>query len=65
MKMLDGNREALKSSTIACIGPATAATARELGLRVDLVAETHDVQGLVYAMVAHYSGQEQEMKGNG
>ena len=65
MKMLNGDRMALESSTIACIGPATAATARELGLRVDLVAENHNVQGLVDALVGHYSGKEQERKGNG
>ena len=65
LDMLDGDREALESSTIACIGPATAATAGELGLRVDLVAEIHNVQGLVDALVAHYRGNEKEMKGNG
>ena len=65
LQMLDGDRGALESSTIACIGPATAATARELGLRVDLVAENHNVQGLVDALVSHYSGNEKEMKGNG
>ena len=65
IKMLDGERGTLDSSTIACIGPATAATARELGLRVDIVAETHNVQGLVDALVAHFSGEEKEIKGNG
>ena len=65
MQMLDGDRRALESSTIACIGPATAATARGLGLRVDLVAENHNVQGLVDALVAHYAGKQKEMKGNG
>ncbi len=35
---------------IACIGPITAQTARELGLQVDVVAEEHTVQGLVRAM---------------
>ena len=65
LKMLDGDRRGLECSTIACIGPATADTARELGLRVDMVAETHNVQGLVDALVAHFSGKQQEMKGNG
>jgi uroporphyrinogen III methyltransferase/synthase len=35
---------------IACIGPITAETARELGLRVDLVAKEHTVKGLVRAL---------------
>ena len=35
---------------IACIGPITAATARDLGLRVDVVAAEHTVPGLVAAL---------------
>jgi uroporphyrinogen III methyltransferase/synthase len=38
--------------TIACIGPVTAATAREHGLRVDAEAEAHTAAGLVDALVA-------------
>jgi uroporphyrinogen III methyltransferase / synthase len=37
------------------IGPVTSAAARELGLRVDVEAEQHDIDGLVAALVA-YSG---------
>jgi uroporphyrinogen-III synthase len=32
---------------VACIGPVTAATAHELGLRVDMVAEEYTVDGLL------------------
>jgi uroporphyrinogen-III synthase len=35
---------------IACIGPITAGTARELGLAVDLVAVTYTIEGLVTAL---------------
>jgi uroporphyrinogen III methyltransferase/synthase len=35
---------------IACIGPVTAAAARELGLRVDVVADEFTVDGLIDAM---------------
>jgi uroporphyrinogen-III synthase len=35
---------------IACIGPVTADTARELGLRVDVVAEEYTVEGLLKAL---------------
>ncbi len=38
---------------IACIGPITADTARELGLRVDVVADEHTVPGLVTAIREH------------
>ena len=56
--MLDGDREALDSSFIACIGPVTAATARELGLRVDLEASEHTVEGLVEALTSHFATGE-------
>jgi uroporphyrinogen III methyltransferase/synthase len=54
VRMLDGDKAELESSLIACIGPTTAATAREIGLRVDLVAEEHTVEGLVKALVKHF-----------
>ncbi len=37
---------------VACIGPITAATARELGLTVDVEADVHTVDGLLDALVA-------------
>ncbi|OWY61767.1 hypothetical protein B7486_62035, partial [cyanobacterium TDX16] len=37
--------------TVACIGPVTAATAREAGLDVDVEAEVHTVAGLVDALI--------------
>ena len=54
LEALDGDESRLKSSIIACIGPATAATAKELGLHVDLVAKKHNVQGLAESLVAHF-----------
>ena len=36
---------------VACIGPITANTARELGIRVDIVASEHTIPGLVQALV--------------
>ncbi|MGD9147744.1 MAG: uroporphyrinogen-III synthase, partial [Anaerolineae bacterium] len=44
---------ALAQATIACIGPITAATARELGLHVDVVAEAYTIDGLVEALLHH------------
>jgi uroporphyrinogen III methyltransferase / synthase len=41
---------------VACIGPVTATTARELGLRVDVEADVHTVPGLVDALVAWAAG---------
>ncbi|CAI8047478.1 Porphyrin biosynthesis protein HemD [Geodia barretti] len=48
-------REALSDSLIACIGPVTSGTARELGLRVDVEAEEHTVEGLAEALIKHFS----------
>ena len=36
---------------VACIGPITADTARELGLRVDIIAQEYTTRGLVEAIV--------------
>lgn len=38
--------------TVASIGPITSATARELGLTVDIEADPHTIEGLVDAVVA-------------
>jgi uroporphyrinogen III methyltransferase / synthase len=40
-------------AVVACIGPVTADTARRHGLRIDVVAEVHTIEGLVDALVAH------------
>jgi len=44
--------EALAGMLVACIGPVTARTAQELGIRVDVVAREHTIEGLVDAIVA-------------
>ena len=46
----DDETEAPFRPLIACIGPITAETARELGLRVDVEAAEHTVEGLVRAV---------------
>ncbi len=42
---------ALAGATVACIGPITANTARELGLAVDVVADEYTIDGLVEAIL--------------
>ena len=39
---------------VAAIGPITAETARDLGLRVDVVASEYTIGGLVAALVDAY-----------
>lgn len=46
-------RAASAGKVVACIGPVTAGTARELGLRVDVVADTFTTHGLLAALEAH------------
>ena len=58
VEMLDGDLTVVQASFIACIGPVTAAAARELRLRVDLEASEHTVEGLVGALNEHFATSE-------
>ncbi|MGH2583724.1 MAG: uroporphyrinogen-III synthase, partial [Dehalococcoidia bacterium] len=49
---LDGDRSRLAGAIVATIGPATSATARAAGLRVDIEAEPHTIDGLIAALRA-------------
>jgi len=52
-------RDGLSSNTVvACIGPITANTARELGFRVDVVATEYTMDGLVRALADYFSHAE-------
>ncbi len=41
-----------KNVVAACIGPITASTAREAGLKVDIIAQEYTVPGLLAAMAS-------------
>jgi uroporphyrinogen III methyltransferase/synthase len=49
-------------TVVACIGPQTAATAREFGLRVDVQPEDASIPALVDALAAHASVRSAEEK---
>jgi len=53
-KLLGDDVSALEKPLIACIGPVTARAARKLGLRVDVEASEHTVDGLVQALRERY-----------
>jgi uroporphyrinogen III methyltransferase / synthase len=53
---LEGGGVVPDGARVVSIGPVTSATAREHGLRVDLEAARHDVDGLVDALVAGAAG---------
>lgn len=48
------------STVVACIGPATASTAGEHGLRVDVLAPTPDVPSLITALAEHALAAKEE-----
>ena len=54
LELLNGQVDLLQHPLVACIGPVTAATARDLGLRVDVVSEEHTIPGLVSALKTHF-----------
>lgn len=58
-----GGVEAVKpfvqSVTIACIGPITAKTAEEYGLKVSIMPSENTIPALVDAIARHYAGREQ------
>ncbi|MBI4339357.1 MAG: uroporphyrinogen-III C-methyltransferase [Chloroflexi bacterium] len=54
VQILGGDVSPLQKPAIACIGPITAQTARELGLRVDIQASEYTIPGLVEALKQHF-----------
>ena len=58
MKLVDNDASTLADVCIACIGPVTAATASRLGLKVDIVAQDHTVDGLVAGLVERLGRRE-------
>ncbi|MBI4297021.1 MAG: uroporphyrinogen-III C-methyltransferase [Chloroflexi bacterium] len=44
----------INKATVACIGPVTSRTARDMGLRVDVESEEHTIPGLVEVMAEHF-----------
>ena len=46
--------------TVACIGPVTAKTAKDHGLRVDVIAKEFTFEGLVEALENHFTNRSAE-----
>ena len=57
VNLLDEDSTQLSSSLIACIGPITAKTAVDMGLRVDLIAENATVESLVESLEKYWKTQ--------
>jgi uroporphyrinogen III methyltransferase/synthase len=54
----------LNRAAIACIGPITAQTVRDVGLPVDVMATEYTMDGLVAALVEYFSHPELQLKEN-
>jgi uroporphyrinogen III methyltransferase/synthase len=56
VEIIGANRAAdlLSGVTVASIGPITSATARHLGIQVDVEAAQYTIEGLVAALVGHF-----------
>lgn len=52
----------LGQAVMACIGPITAQTAREVGLPVDVMAREYTMDGLVAALAEYFSHLESQVK---
>jgi uroporphyrinogen III methyltransferase/synthase len=57
MTLVGGDVAILNKALVACLGPVTATQAREVGLKVDVIAEKHTMEGLVKALVGRYGGK--------
>ncbi|MGA7354027.1 MAG: uroporphyrinogen-III synthase, partial [Candidatus Cybelea sp.] len=56
--LLGGDADAVqlaRGNCVACIGPITAAAAREIGMHVDVVAERYTTTGLLDALEAMFA----------
>lgn len=53
--LLQGDTSLLERTLVACVGPVTADTAEELGLRVDIRASEYTLPGLVTAIKEHFA----------
>jgi uroporphyrinogen III methyltransferase/synthase len=47
--------ELMKDVTVAAIGPITADTAKEMGFKVSIIAESFTIPGLCDAILQHYA----------
>ncbi len=58
LDLLDGDLGLLDGIRVGCIGPVTAAAARERGLDIAFVAQEHTIEGLVDSLREFYDREE-------
>lgn len=52
LELFDGDPGSINSSRVACIGPITADSCRDSGIRIDVTADEQTINGLVNAVLA-------------
>ena len=57
LALVGGDVAILNEALVACLGPVTATQARKVGLKVDVMAKKHTMEGLVEALVERYGGK--------
>jgi uroporphyrinogen III methyltransferase/synthase len=57
VRLLGRDSRLIDNAVTACMGPITAGRARQLGVRVDIVATEQTMEGLVGAIVDHFARQ--------
>jgi len=60
VKTVGDEWQSINRARVACIGPQTAAAAKRAGLRVDIVASSHTIPGLVEAMEEYFQKDGRE-----
>jgi uroporphyrinogen III methyltransferase/synthase len=55
LKLLDGQTDLVNATIVACMGPITAARAKERGLNVDVVASERTMESFTQALVDHFA----------
>ena len=53
--LLDGDVTGINNSYVACMGPVTAQTANESGIRVDLIPEEQSIPAMISAVAEHHT----------
>ena len=53
-QLLDGDVTPINNSVVVCIGPVTAATAEEFGIRVDIIPQEQSIPSIISAIQAHF-----------
>lgn len=58
VNLLEGDVRRINNCVVACMGPITAQTAKDLGIRVDLIPDQQTIPALISAIVEYFDGNQ-------